>query len=450
MESSRPTVRPPRFTGSGTNVPIPVPREPLSSPAEADGRSAPAATDTDGRPGSWRPLKIAMIGQKGVPATFGGVERHVEELGSRLAARGHEVTVYCRSTYVTERREMYRGMHLHYLPAVGTKHFDAISHSAVSTLAAMAAHSDLFHYHALGPGLLAPLPRYLSPGKVVVTVHGLDHERAKWNRAARTVLGCAHWMSGHVPDRTIVVSKALAEHYVDEFGCGPAYIPNGVEAPAPHPARLIRERFGLEPGEYVLFVGRLVPEKAPDLLIRAYRKVQGDRRLVIVGDSSFSDAYVTRLRALAAQDPRVLLAGYCFDDLLGELYANAAVFVLPSALEGLPLTLLEAVSYGLPVIVSDIPPHREVLMADGPGRRFVPSGDEHALALTLAAVRRMEDEERSGAALVREQVLSQYRWSDVTTRTEQVYLDLVGGSVAVVPAARGAATRAARAPVPER
>ena len=150
-----------------------------------------------------------MVGQKGLPATFGGIEHHVEQLGTRLADLGHEVTVYCRSTYGNAPNGEYRGIRLRNAPTVGTKHLDAIVHSATSTAMAMAAGADVVHYHALGPGLLAPLPRFLSRSKVVLTVHGLDHERSKWGRAAQAVLGTAHWMSGRVPNRVVVVSKAL-------------------------------------------------------------------------------------------------------------------------------------------------------------------------------------------------------------------------------------------------
>jgi glycosyltransferase involved in cell wall biosynthesis len=371
------------------------------------------------------PLRIAMVGQKGIPATFGGIEHHVEELGARLAAMGHDVTVYCRTSYPTEQVDRHRGMRLRYLPTAGTKHLDAIAHSAVSTAAAMFAGHDVVHYHALGPGLLAPLPRYLSRAKVVLTVHGLDNERAKWGPAARAVLGAAHRMSATVPDRTVVVSKALRQHYADTFGRPAVYIPNGVDEPLPRPARRIEREFGLTPGSYLLFVGRLVPEKAPDQLIRAYRQVSGDRRLVLVGDSSFTDEYVGELRRLADTDPRVLFTGYAYGDLLGELYSNAAAFVLPSLLEGLPLTLLEAASYGLPLVVSDIAPHREVLGGDGPGRRVFPAGNERALASVLTGVLDRADAERDGAARVRAQILAGYQWREAARSVERVYQDVV-------------------------
>ncbi|MGH2637297.1 MAG: glycosyltransferase family 4 protein [Actinomycetota bacterium] len=371
-------------------------------------------------------MRIAMIGQKGVPATYGGIERHVEELGTRLAARGHHVTVFCRTGYSNHRGD-HRGMHLRRLPTVRTKHLDAVVHSSLSTLVTMLDPPDIVHYHALGPGLLSPLPRYFSRAKVVLTVHGLDHLRVKWGRGARAVLQTAAWMGARVPDATIGVSHSLADHYRTSYGRRIEHIPNGVTIGRPRPAKEITRRFGLVRGSYLLFVGRLVPEKAPDLLIRAYRCVPGNVRLVIVGGSSFTDGYAASLRRLAAADPRVLFTGYAYGAVLEELYANAAAFVLPSYLEGLPLTLLEAVSYGTPVVVSDIPPHKEIVTGDAPGRRLFRSGDEGSLAEALASTIETAPTARGESATFSQRVAGAYRWDDVAEATEDLYRRLLNG-----------------------
>lgn len=390
-------------------------------------------------------LRIAMIGQKGLPAAFGGVERHVEEVGARLAELGHEVTVYCRTTYTEAGLDTYRGMRLRSLPTVGTKHLDAIAHSAYSTLTAMRERHDVVHYHALGPGLVAPLPRFLSGARVVLTVHGLDDQRAKWGAAARAVLGTAHWMSARVPDTTVVVSRALARHYEERFDRSTVCIPNGVDTPPGRPADAITSRYGLTPDSYLLFVGRLVPEKAPDLLIRAYRRVPGGRRLVIAGDSSFTDEYVRELRELAAEDPRVIFVGYVYGDMLAELYSNASAFVLPSTVEGLPLALLEALSYGLPVVVSDIEPHREVGI-DSHGYRLFPTGDEDALADTLRAVFAGAPYERAGAAAHQARIRTEYTWDAAARSLEEVYLRLAGRTVRQRASAPGRVRRVPSSP----
>ncbi len=196
-------------------------------------------------------------------------------------------------------------------------------------------------------------------------------------------------------------------------------------------------RFGLEAGRYLLFVGRLVPEKAPDLLLRAFRQVQGDHRLVLAGGSSFTEDYLATLRRLAAEDPRVMLPGYVFGAELATLYRNAAAFVLPSFLEGLPLTLLEAVSYGTPVVASAIAPHVEVLGADRPGGRLVAPGDEEQLARVLTQVLASPDDERSGAASLRDDVLHAYDWDAAAEATEELYRHIVSGrSRGLVPIGR--------------
>lgn len=379
-----------------------------------------------GRPPGWRPLRIAMIGQKGLPATFGGIEHHVEQMGRRLVERGHHVTVFCRRSYGQVSGGSYRGMRLRPAPTIGTKHLDAIVHSGTSTALAMTGGFDVVHYHGLGPGLVAALPRYLSGAAVVQTVHGLDHQRGKWGLPARVVLGTAYRLSGYVPDRTVVVSRALGQTYRDAFDRQCSYIPNGVDDPPHLPPSGIRQKWGLEPGRYLLFVGRFVPEKAPDLLLRAYRDVAGDLPLVMVGDSSFTDEYTGELHRLAAGDPRVRFTGFVYGDLLSQLYRYAAAFVQPSLLEGLPLTLLEAASYARPVVVSDIPPHREVLGDDsGPGRRTFAAGDQAALTQVLRTVLDGDAAEAAGAQRLREQVQSGYRWDSATGDLERLYFEVI-------------------------
>jgi glycosyltransferase involved in cell wall biosynthesis len=379
----------------------------------------------DDRPTGWRPLRIAMVGQKGMPATYGGIERHVEELSARLVALGHEVTVYCRNSYDAMPMDQYRGVRLRHTRTVATKHLDAIAHAATATLAALKDKPDVVHYHGIGPGLVAPLPRYLSRVRVVQTIHGLDNQRAKWGRLARAVLGAAHWCSGKVPDVRIAVSRTLATHYQDRFGTDTRYVPNGVGAQRTVPAQQITSRFGLTEQGYLLLVGRLVPEKAADLLIRAFRRLDTDLKLAVVGGSSFSDEYVTVLKEAAGDDPRIVFTGFAYGDLLAELYTNAAGFVQPSRLEGLPLTLLEACAYGLPVVASDIPPHVELLGSDDAGRRLFRDGDEDDLLAALTRLLAEPRTERLGAELHGGRLRAQYSWDNAAREIERVYLSVV-------------------------
>lgn len=364
-----------------------------------------------------------MIGQKGLPASYGGVEHVVSETGRRLADRGHRVTVFTRTAYADPPESPYLGMEVVSTPALSTKHLDAITHSATSTTRALFSGCDIFHYHALGPGLMAPLPRVLSRGKVVLTVHGLDHQRAKWGLGAKTVLGLAHWMSPRVPNRTVVVSRALQQHYAEHFDRATDYIPNGVSAPDPAPAGLI-EPLGLRPGGYVLQVGRVVPEKGAALLLDAFALVERDIQLAIVGDTSWTEDYTRQIQEKAAQDPRVVLTGYAYGDTLRALYANAALFTQPSFVEGLPLTLLEAASHGLPIVCSDIAPHREVITGRSSAGRTFRVGDRDDLARVLTEMIDRRGTMGPEANAQRDEVIGRYDWDAATDQLEQVYLEL--------------------------
>lgn len=369
-----------------------------------------------------KPLHIAMVGQKGLPATFGGIERHVEEMGARLARRGHRVTVYCRPGYSESGRGTYRGMELVPATTFATKHLDTIVHSFTSTVKATLSGADIVHYHALGPGLIAPIPRYLSRSKVVLTVHGLDHERAKWGGAARAALSLSHEFSGRVPDRVVTVSRALQQHYLETFGCEAEYITNGVPPVHPVGPEVIERRFGLRPRRYVLFVGRLVPEKRPDLLIEAFRRISGNTRLVLAGDSSFTDGYSARLRELAGGDPRIVFTGFVYGDTLAALYQHCKVFVQPSEVEGLPLTLLEAIAQQAPVLVSDIQAHREVVDGVDDGAVVVTAGDGAALERGLR--RALGGPAPAHLGRLRARVLQDYAWDGAVDRLEAVYREL--------------------------
>ncbi|WP_374968266.1 glycosyltransferase family 4 protein [Terrabacter sp. BE26] len=389
-----------------------------SQPGAAAG-AAPSRAAGRGR----RPLTIAMVGQKGLPAKMGGVEKHVEEVGSRLASRGHEVLVFCRSSYGTGTPHTYRGMTLVEAPTVATKHLDAIVHSAASTLMALGRRPDVVHYHALGPALLSPVPRYLSGAAVVLTVHGLDHQRDKWGGPARAVLGVAHWMSGRVPNDTVVVSQSLAAHYGEHFAKAVTCIPNGVPTPVLTDDSAFARSLGLVPGQYALFVGRLVPEKRPDLLIEAVLGSRRIRQVAIVGDTSFTPEYSAQLRELAGDDPRVVFPGFVGGRHLDELFQRAGVFVQPSDLEGLPLTLLEAIANGSPVVASDIAPHVEILGAGSPAHRLFARGDVDSLRAALEQV--LAGVPAASGDELRSRVLEHYSWDAATDRLEELYVRTV-------------------------
>lgn len=356
-----------------------------------------------------------MIGQKGIPATYGGIERHVEELSVRLAARGHAVRVYNRPHYSADGARSYRGVQVVTLPSVATKHLDAISHAAACTAHALASRPDVIHYHAEGPTLLSWLPRGMRRA-VVATIHGQDWRRPKWGGFASLVLRSGEWMAMHAPNETIVVSQALTRALSEKYGRAAWFIPNGITLDPGDDISILAE-LGLEDGRYVLFASRLVPEKGAHYLTQAARQVSLDMPVVLAGDSSFSEDYVTALKAGAA-GANVLFPGYVYGARLAALFRHAALFVLPSDLEGLPIVLLEALGYGTPVLASDIPPNLEVL--GGMGRTFK-AGSVSDLRRQLTTCLADLSALREQAQAAREAIQTAYDWDVVTDQTVSVY-----------------------------
>ncbi|MBD3349061.1 MAG: glycosyltransferase [Candidatus Eisenbacteria bacterium] len=364
-------------------------------------------------------MKIAMLGQKGIPATYGGIERHVEELSTRLVERGHEVTVYCRP-YYSQVKDEYRGVKLVRVPSVPTKHLDTATHCGMALPHILARDYDIVHIHALGPSMFANLPR-LRGMRSVVTVHGLDWQREKWGTFAKWVLRRCEYTAVAFPDRTIVVSKALRDYFNQTRDVILTYIPNGTVLPHVREPEKIRE-LGIDPGNYMLFVGRLVPEKGCHYLLDAYRRLDTDLELIIAGGTSFSTEYVDSLHAKSGE--RVRFLGYVYGDVLDELYSNARIFVLPSDIEGLPIALLEAMSFGNCCLTSDIPENLEVIGDCGATFR---QGDVDDLTARLEQLLANPQRCHAMGDRARRHVLETYDWDGVTLHTEAIYYSLLRG-----------------------
>jgi glycosyltransferase involved in cell wall biosynthesis len=361
-------------------------------------------------------MKIAMIGQKGIPATYGGIERHVEEVGTRLAGRGHDVSVYCRF-YYTKIKDKYRGVRLLRLPSMRTKHFDTPTHCAVSTLDSMFRGYDIVHFHALGPSLFSFLPR-LTGARTVVTVHGLDWQREKWGPGASWILKKCEYPAIRFPSRTVVVSRTLQEYFLDKYGVETTVIPNGTNIPT-HRTLSKLKKAGLESGGYVLFVGRLVPEKGCHYLIEAFEKLDVGAKLVIAGGSSFSSEYVDTLKKHASD--RIIFLDYVYADTLEELWSNALLVVQPSTLEGLSISLLEALSHGRCVLVSDIPENLEVVEDCAPSFR---SKDVEDLKNKLEMLMGSPEQLAVYESKAKRHILNRFTWEGVTNSLEQLYREL--------------------------
>ncbi len=368
-------------------------------------------------------MRIAHIGQKGIPGHSGGVEAHVDEIARRLARRSHDVTVYVRTWYTPAGVTGYEGVRLVHTPTIKTKHLDATLHTLTSSIHALTQRFDVVHYHAIGPSALAWMPR-LRGSRVVVTVHARDWQRPKWGPVARACLRAAERCAVRVPDCAIAVSRTLQGELEERYRRPVRYIPNGVEIPSPLPADRITARFGLKGGDYVLQICRLVPEKRVDWLIRAFRQTPSGLRLVIAGGDDSRGEYERELKALAAGDERVLFTGAVSGPLKAELLSNARCCVSPSCIEGLPIALLEAMSYGRCCLASDIPSHTEIV-TDGHNGLIFPCNDFDALSAALRGLLAQPDAYvRALGSEAARHVAANYGWDAIVEAIEGVYESL--------------------------
>ena len=367
-------------------------------------------------------MKIALIGQKGIPAQAGGIERHVEELSVRLAQAGHEIFVYTRPHYVSSKLKNYKGVNLISLPSVKTKYLDAISHTFISTIHALFQGYDIIHFHAVGPSTLSFIPRILSRAKVIVTFHCRDQFHQKWGLFSRTYLSFGEWTACKFPHQTIAVSKTIKEFCKKRFQKEAIYIPNGVNIPEQENGSNLIGKFGLKKDNYILTVARLVKHKGIHWLIQAYKKLKTDKKLVIVGNSAFTDDYVKYIKNLAKSDPRIIFTGYQTGKTLAQLFKNAYLYVHPSEAEGLPITVLEALSYGKCVLVSNIP---ENIEATG-GFGFVfRNKDVKDLRKKIEKLLAKPDLVCSMGLEATKYAKENYNWDDITRKTIKLYRNLL-------------------------
>jgi glycosyltransferase involved in cell wall biosynthesis len=370
-------------------------------------------------------MKIAMIGQKGIPAQTGGIERHVEELSAELTARGHEVLVFCRSWYVWPIRD-HRGARCLKSYGIPTKHLDAITHTFTSILLAVREKVDVFHFHGVGPALLCWLPKLLRPtAKVVVTFHCIDRHHQKWNMFARTMLYLGERVACAIPDATIAVSKTLETYCRLSFGMDAKYIPNGTQVPMTDPDATLLEPFGLTSGQYILMCSRLVRHKGAHVLIKAWKELKRKqpeltrgKKLAIVGGSAFTDPYVEELHRMSTTDLSIVLTGTQTGETLHALFGGAYAVVHPSESEGLPISVLEAMSYGKCVLSSDIPENLELTQDHG---LTFKTGKIRELAEKIKELIENPELVARVGAEARTHVAKTYDWKDIAETTEYLY-----------------------------
>lgn len=363
-----------------------------------------------------RPLEIAFIGGRGIGGTYSGIETYYEEVGSRLAARGHQVTAYCRAHF-TPDVTTYRGIRVRRLPALRGKHLETMSHSLLSTLDSLRRRFDIIQYHAIGSAPLALLPR-LCGRTTIVSVRGLDWQRGKWGGPARSFLRLGEWASARFPNVTVVVSRTLQEHYQLRHGRHAHLIPNAVISVTERSPQRIHA-YGLEKDGFLLFAGRLSPEKGVHTLLEALRPLRSSMPLVLAGGSSYSDDYIRTLRDLAWDGVRFL--GNVDHETMEELYGNCYAFVLPSVMEGLSIALLEALSHGACIVTTSIPENLEVI--GSAGLSFAP-GDVPALRDILERLLSNPELVREYRRRARDHAQAQPDWDEVARRTEALYYAL--------------------------
>ncbi|WP_404787661.1 glycosyltransferase family 4 protein [Altericista sp. CCNU0014] len=372
-------------------------------------------------------MRIAVIGAKGLPPRQGGIEHYCAEVFPRVVEKGHSVDLFAQSTYTGFpwfNRHEFRGVNVRTLPSFGVNGIDTLVSSAVASLLTVRPVYDVVHFHALGPGLFSLLPRLATESKIVVTCHGLDWQREKWGKLSGRLIRLGEKASVRFAHEITVVSADLQNYFAKTYGRSTTFIPN---APAGYAASdpdfpFVRS-LGAEPGKYIIFLGRLVPEKCPDLLIEAFQSIQAkDWKLILVGGHAAADLFTAKLYRLAATNRNIIFAGELRGARLAEVMRGAGAFTLPSNLEGSPLALLEAMRENIPVIASDIKPHQELLQTDK-GLLFK-KGDPIALRDCLNWALCHPHQMQMMAEKAKKEILLNYNWNRVSTETIRLYESL--------------------------
>jgi glycosyltransferase involved in cell wall biosynthesis len=374
-------------------------------------------------------MRIAMIGQKGLPAIHGGVERHVEGLSKRLVQRGLKVVVYARKWYAPDMHKEIDGVQIRYAPTLHTKHLDTIIHTLFATIDAIRSNVDIIHYHGVGPSLLSWVPRVFAPHlRVVTTFHSIDRKHKKWNFFAKSMLMLGEWTACTFSHRTIAVSQTIKQYARDVYDCDADYIPNAVSIPNKATSTSEIRKWSLTPDKYILMVSRLIPHKGAQYLVAAWKLLKQKNpellqgmKLVIVGDGYYTDTYVEKLHKQAEEDHDIIFMGFQSGETLHQLFSHARFMVHPSDNEGLPIVVLEGMSYGLPMLVSDIIEHRDLI----PNKQHqFTAGSVRSLAKKLSLFIEADaetlcvDGERH-----KEMIRGEYEWTEIISHTVALYVD---------------------------
>lgn len=371
-----------------------------------------------------RKLNIAMFGQKRIPSREGGVEIVVEELATRMAKLGHNVTCYNRAGHHVSGNEFdkkiekeYKGVRLKTVWTIDKKGLAAMTSSLSAAICSAFSKTDVVHIHAEGPAAMCFIPKLFGK-KVIATIHGLDWQRAKWGGFARKYIKWGEKQAVKYADEIIVLSKNVQEYFKKAYNRETIYIPNGINKPELRPAKEIINKWGLIKDSYVLYLGRIVPEKGIQYLIEAWKEIKTDKKLVICGGSSDTEKFMNELKGMTRELNNVIFVGFQQGRILEELFSNAYIYCLPSDVEGMPLSLLEAMSYGNCCVVSDIPECTEVV--ENKAVEFVKSNIQD-LRHKLNELIQDEDMVRLYKADSSKYVCDRFNWNDIVERTIGLY-----------------------------
>lgn len=369
-------------------------------------------------------LKIAMLGHKRIPSREGGVEIVVEELSTRMVKLGNQIVCYNRSGHHVSGKEFdgrcleeYKGVKLKAVFTINSKGLAAMTASFFGALRAAFGNFDIVHFHAEGPCAMLWLPNLFGK-KCIATIHGIDWQRAKWGRFASRYIKFGEMIAAKYADEVIVLSASVQKYFTDTYGRKTIFIPNGVSRPVRRELKLAKVKFDITEEEYILFLGRLVPEKGITYLIKAFKEVKTPKKLVIAGGSSDTEAFMKELKELAKADDRIIFTGFVQGAILEELYSNAYIYCLPSDLEGMPLSLLEAMSYGNCCLTSDIAECAEVV--EDKALMFRKSDVKDLQRLLQYACDNPQEVQKLKAQAA-DYICQKYNWDDVVKRTLEVY-----------------------------
>ena len=370
-------------------------------------------------------MKIAMLGHKRIPSREGGVEIVVEELSTRMVKKGHEVTCYNRGgkhaldkTQKVDNLKEYKGVKLKKVFTIDKKGLAAMTSSFFATIKILFSKADIVHYHAEGPCVWMWIVRWLSRKKIIATIHGLDWQRAKWGGFATKYIKHGEKNAVKYAHEIIVLSKNVQDYFKKEYNRDTVFIPNGVNKPTIINSKIIKEKYNLGKDDYILFLGRMVPEKGIHYLIESFNNIKTDKKLVIAGGASDTDTYYSELKEKAKGNKNIIFTGFVQGKELEELYSNAYIYCLPSDLEGMPLSLLEAMSYGNCCLTSNIDECAEVLQDKG-----VTFKKSDVIDLTKILQDLCDDKKRvkKYKESAQDYILEKYNWDDVVDKTLELY-----------------------------